>query len=77
MPLPFVGQQQFRWAGKNGTVLSFDGDYVSTGTSPPNSTWCVPLSLMYVMSLTGLAAALTAQMLVMVSQGEESDSPQR
>ena len=45
MPLVFVGQQQFRWAGKNGTVLNFDGDYVSTGTSPPNSTWCVPLSL--------------------------------
>jgi hypothetical protein len=58
MPLPFVGRQQFRWAGKNGTVLSFDGDYVSTGTSPPNSTWCVPLR-----ALTHLAAALLTHLL--------------
>lgn len=41
MPLSFVGQQSLRWGGVNGTTISFDGWYVSEGTSPPGSTWVI------------------------------------
>lgn len=39
MPLKFVGQQQLRWGGTNGTVLAFDGVYATEGTQPPGSAW--------------------------------------
>jgi len=39
MPLPFVGKQSLRWGGSSGTTLSFDGTYVSQGTTPTGSTW--------------------------------------
>jgi hypothetical protein len=39
MPLAFVGRQMFRWGGLNGTTLSFDGVYVTRGTSPSGSSW--------------------------------------
>jgi len=38
-PLKFVGQQTFKWA--NGETLSYDGTYVSEGTSPKDSTWAM------------------------------------
>ena len=44
MPLEFVGQQGFRWAGgpKNGgTELFYNGTYVSEDTIPAGSTWVV------------------------------------
>jgi hypothetical protein len=42
MPLPFVGQQGFRWGGgpKNGgEEFFFDATYVSEGTIPEGSVW--------------------------------------
>jgi hypothetical protein len=38
IPLPFVGQQQFRWNGGKRT-LNFTGTYVSEGTTPLGSVW--------------------------------------
>jgi len=38
-PLPFVGQQRFRWGGPNGEQMWFNGTYVSEGTIPKGSTW--------------------------------------
>lgn len=39
MPLEFVGQQRLRYGGPNGTIISFNGTYLSEGTTPPGSTW--------------------------------------
>eukprot|EP00937_MAST-01D_sp_MAST-1D-sp2_P002723 g2723.t1 len=42
LPLPFVGQQAFRWRGgweNGGEELWFNGTYVSEGTVPAGSTW--------------------------------------
>jgi hypothetical protein len=36
-PLNFVGQQKFLW--QDGTILEFDGTYVSEGTVPEGSMW--------------------------------------
>lgn len=41
MPLEFVGQQTLRWGGVNGTNISFNGVYVSEGTTPAGSTWVI------------------------------------
>ena len=37
IPLPFVGEQMFRWGGT--TTLNFTGTYVNEGTTPAGSTW--------------------------------------
>ena len=42
IPLPFVGQQGFRWGGgpaHGGSEHFFEGTYVSNGTVPSGSTW--------------------------------------
>ena len=38
-PLEFVGQQSLRWGGKYGKIISFNGTYIKSGTSPAGSTW--------------------------------------
>eukprot|EP00040_Diaphanoeca_grandis_P016385 m.84522 g.84522 ORF g.84522 m.84522 type:complete len:365 (-) comp25761_c0_seq1:150-1244(-) len=38
-PLKFVGQQKLRYGGPNGTIITFNGTYVSDGTMPAGSTW--------------------------------------
>lgn len=40
-PLDFVGSQQLRWGGPDGTVEDINGTYVKDGTLPEGSTWAM------------------------------------